>query len=119
MMTDVGVRPNLFGAESALSNGVVVDVLNTATTTQELDFTDGQNLKRNSDFALLAGTDISLDTVSGSSDDMVSSRWTIAKAGGLLILSSDQALRIQIQDDLTGLTSFMAMAQGTIVKATA
>tara|TARA_R110000824_G_scaffold143199_11_gene310797 strand:- start:304 stop:834 length:531 start_codon:yes stop_codon:yes gene_type:complete len=109
MMLDASVTASKFGGVASLTTGITVKVKNSADT-ELLDFLDGQTIQNNTEFGLLAGTDINV----GSGADGVNIRWTLASAGGSLILESGDYLEVLVQDNLTGLTSFQAMLQGIV-----
>ncbi len=108
-LTDTGLRWTFFGGLGALTNGVKIEHLSTAGAVL-FDFTDGHPMKINADWSLLAGTDDMIHPAAGP--DAIPIRWTLAKAGSAFHLNQGQSLRISVQDDLTGLTTFEAMAQG-------
>lgn len=102
-----------FGGLTALTNGVKVESYNAAGSI-EVDFLDGTTIKTNEDFDLLAGIDVpGIDNTVAV--DAVPARWTLKKGlcGKALLLVPGSLLRITIQDNLSGLTSFRAFAQGT------
>jgi hypothetical protein len=115
VIVDGSITPAKFGGLSALTNGLKIQVLSSAGA-EVIDFTDGQNIKTNSDFALLAGVDSIIRPAAG--DDMFPVRWTIDKAGDLkaekgnFIMGPLSVFRITVQDDLSGITLFKAMIQG-------
>ena len=109
-MIDGSMTLNKFGGLSALTNGCRVIVVD-PDGTEQFDFLDGRALQANHDFALLAGVDSLIEPAAG--DDSMPIRWTLSKAFGEPIeLPTDWRLRFAIQDDLTGITTFRAMAQG-------
>lgn len=114
-ITDGTIRPTKFGGENALTNGLIVRVVDSAGS-EILDFYDGQTIKRNVDFASISGIDVELDSV--ASDDMFTVRWTIEKAGAGLLLTSGQSFQIIRRDNLVGVTDFFAMVQGLFVEET-
>jgi hypothetical protein len=97
------------GIASGLSNGITIKVHN-AEGGVMLDFLDGTTIKRNTDFCLLAGSDIVITELSGK--DQLPVRWTVARAGAILRLISNQYIEIVVNDDLSGLDIFRAMLQG-------
>lgn len=96
---------------AALTNGikVYVDVNGGALIK---DYTKDITIKRNHDWALLAGVDNPVITGAGS--DALIIRWTFALGGGDIVLdgSKNERLVIEIQDNLTGLTDQLAFVQG-------
>ena len=105
------------GLASALTNGIVVEVVNGSgsTATQLFDFTDGQNIKTNENWTLLSGTDAVATPAAG--DDALPIRWTLAKSGSSLYLKPGHRIRFTLQDDLTGISSMRAMVQGELSTA--
>ena len=100
-----------FGGLTALENGCRMVVLDNHGN-EVADFLDGEVIKTNSDFGLLSGIDAILEPAAG--DDRLDVRWSLYK--GILVegleLPTDWLLRFMVQDDLTGLTVFRAIAQG-------
>jgi hypothetical protein len=109
IILDASITASKFGGLGALSIGITIKAKDSDDVLL-LDFLDGQTIKNNAEFCLLAGTDMKI----GPGTDSISIRWTIDKAGGSLILESGEYLEILVQDDLIGLTSFQAMLQGII-----
>lgn len=112
LIKDLNCSYSKFGGLSPLTNGVKIQAINAAGVV-ETDFLDGITLKINEDFDLLAGVDV-LGLDNTKAVDAVPIRWTFTKGlnGQALLLVPGSFLRITIQDDLSGLTSFQAMAQG-------
>lgn len=109
---DAGISPTEFFGINALSVGcrvVVVDRLGN----EILDFLDGETIKQNSDWVLLAGTDN--PTYNAQGQDQLAVRWTLTRGVGEpgLTLAQGQKLRVIIQDALAGVAVFKMMAQGT------
>ena len=109
LIMDTATAPSKFGGIASLTTGLEIGIFD-SDGTQVLDFTDGQPIKTNADFGLLAGTDSVIDA--GAGDDAASIRWTIAKSGSPGWLPKDYYIAITILDDLTGISSFRAQAQG-------
>lgn len=112
LIKDLNCSIGKFGGLSALTNGVKVESINAAGTV-EVDFLDGTTLKTNEDFDLLAGIDVpGIDNTVAV--DAVPVRWTLKRGldDQALLLVPGSFLRITIQDNLSGLVSFQAMAQG-------
>lgn len=76
------------------------------------DYTKDITVKRNHDWALLAGVDSTV--IGGAGNDALLARWTFALGGGDIILdgSKNERLVIEIPDDLSGLTDQLAFVQG-------
>ena len=110
-ITDAGVDPKDFGGiTGSLTTGCSVMVLDSDGTVLK-DFTAGRPIVKNGDWGRLAGVDVDRD--SGAGDDQLLIRWTIAKAGGPLMLHNQEQVVLGIHDDLTGLTEFFGMVQGS------
>ena len=112
LILDVGVRPTRFGGISELTNGLLVRCYDTDGATLLKDYTADFQVKKNADFALLAGTDNPV--IDGVGADAVEVRWTFMKAGGMLLLDENQIFRVTTQDDLSDLTSFRWCIQGLL-----
>lgn len=110
LMIDGAMSPTKFGGLAALGNGLKIEILDTDQATVLLDFLEGETIVKNADFALLAGVDDQITAAVG--DDIFKVRWTLAKSGKPIRLTSQQYIQVTVQDDLTGLTSFRAMLQG-------
>ena len=103
---------SLFGAISALTNGIV------------LRRSDGSienlwNAKTNGDLALLSGVDFTYTEAAPSGSTGARFRITYAgasKHGVTVRLSDGEILELLVQDDLTGLEAFNMMAQGHVVE---
>jgi hypothetical protein len=110
------IRPEWFGSVDVRTAGVglrmvVVD----ADDNEVLDFLDGQTIKSNAEWPLLAGVDNPTTAPVGAGDDSFAVRWTLSNAldGKPLTLRPGERLRAIVADNLTGLTLFRIMAQGT------
>ena len=104
---------------STLANGFKAEIYDTETSGQLLDFMPAMGIKGTADMVYLAGTDVSVQSGTGpANDDALGIRWTLSKAGGSIALTSGQAFRWHIRDDITYLTRMEAMAQGTIWSTT-
>lgn len=113
MTTDSAISQMTFSGMAALSTGLTVKVLDTDDT-ELFDYLDGVTIKKNADWAHLAGVDgVDISTL-GAGDDVFMMRWTISKAGHPLRLFPGQKLEILVQDDLDtgGPTEFEMTAQG-------
>lgn len=109
-IVDGAMTPAKFAGLTALTNGLKVAVT-TSTGGVVFDFLDGQTIKANSDWPLLAGADAAM-IFPAAGDDGLPIRWTIAKTGRPLLLKQGQQLRFTLQDNSSGITSWVAMAQG-------
>lgn len=103
------------GLGAALTNGIEVKAYDKDDNLL-IDFLDGTTIKTNADFALLAATDVIITPQPG--DDFTSIRWSLFKAGAHPYLEEGQYLEINIQDNLTLVTTFKAIAQGHRYPAT-
>ena len=120
-----GLDPADFGGGGALTNGLKLQVLDTSSAgaNVSLDFLDGQTIKKNADWHILAGTDLEIlgSTAPQADDGVYSVRWTIGKAGFGLELDPGQNLAVTTQDDLTpstAITEMFMMVQGAIFSST-
>lgn len=112
LIKDLNCSIGKFGGLAALTNGIKIEAIN-ATGAVETDFLDSDTVKVNEDFDLLAGVDVAgIDNTKAV--DAVPVRWTLTKGlnGQGLLLVPGSFLRITIQDNLSGLDSFRAMAHG-------
>ena len=109
---DAGILPAKFGGLAELSTGCLIKALDTDGATVIKDFYDGETIKTHQEFNLLAGVDTG--TTAATGDDVAPTRWTIANAGAKLLLLANQRIRFTVQDDLSALTKFYAMLQGTL-----
>ena len=110
-LTDGSITPSKFGGLAALSKGMLVQAVSSGSTLM-LDFTDEHNIKTNSDWGYLAGTDVRYNIVAG--DDGLDVRWTLAKSGAMLFLSANETIRVGVQETLAGITEMKIMIQGII-----
>lgn len=108
-----GMRWEFFAGQAELANGIKIEQVR-PNDPPALDFTAQHPIKNNADWSLFAGVDAKLESILGS-DDLLTVRWTVAKAGMPLALAPREVVRITIADDLSGLTCFEAMAQGVYV----
>lgn len=113
VIIDGGITPIKFGGISGgLTNGVLVRVVDSDDATV-LDFLEGETIKKNADWDFLAGTDNIIENAAG--DDHMCIRWTLSKGmrGKPMYLPIGWKLRFTVQDDLTPITQFRIMVQGT------
>lgn len=111
-LLDATSLPTAFGGVAALTNGLTVELIDTDGTTVLHDFLAGLTVKKTADFAYLGVVTVAL-SVDGSGDDHQQVVWDVERTfGAPLLLKSGQALRVTVQDDLTGLTEFQGMALG-------
>lgn len=111
-MVDGSINPGDFGGiAGGLTDGCLLGVYD-PNGVQKLDFLDNVPLRRNFEFALLAGTDVPISELAG--DDMLPIRFTIARAGDTMIIPAGWSIRWTNRDDLSGLTHFRMMVQGLL-----
>ena len=113
VIQDKGVAPAIFGGVGLLANGCLVRAYDTNGTTVLKNWTADFTIKKNSDFAFLAGSDTPMLTAAAT-DDIVEVRWTHINGGGHILLDEGQIFRLTTQDDLSGLTDFRWNLQGKI-----
>ncbi len=97
------------GIIGGLTNGVLID-LRDATGAVVLDFTDGDPIKQNHQFARMVGTDWALTI--GAGVDVVNVRWSLFKTGKELLVPPGFKLRVTVRDDLLTLDSMSVSMQG-------
>ena len=100
----IGVNP--------LTNGCLLEIIDSDGTTVVLNFHDGTTIKQNSDLATLAGVDTSFDAAAGP--DFLPIRFTIANAGSKMLLSAGRRVRWTNQDNLSSINHFTIMVQGIL-----
>ncbi len=116
VIVDAGIRPAKFGGLSALSNGLLIEMVDTDTTTILKDHTADIAIKRNYDFYLLAGIDAPIIDAAG--DDAMPIRWSHYKDGGPILLEPGQIFRVTVRDDLRNITEMYWKLKGGIFNAT-
>ena len=92
---------------AALTNGITIKVMDGETVDQNL--TEVPIIK-NGQWPMYCH-DSTLHTY-GAGDEVLTSRWTFAKSGQSLNLSSAQKLVVTLNDDFTGLISHRFLIQG-------
>ena len=107
-LQDASIRLNRFGGIAALTNGLIIQAVDEFGSIT--DFTDDVPITTLGEFSNLAGIDSV--AIAASGDDNWACRWTISKSGSPLYLKEGEYIEILVQDDLSDLTSFRAMAQG-------
>jgi len=106
----VNQRAEQYGAlGAALTNGILLRVVG-STGNVVTDLLDGAPIKSNGDWANHC-FDAELKEW-GAGDEILSVRWTFAKAGIPLQLTSTEQLDCVIQDNLSALTEQTIIAQG-------
>lgn len=113
LTTDTGITQMTFSGLPILSTGLTVKVLDTDDT-ELFDYLDGVTIKKNADWAHMAGIDGTSISTLGAADDVFIMRWTLSKAGHPLRLYPGQKLEVLVQDDLLtgGPTELEMTAQG-------
>ncbi len=106
------INPQGFAGGSALTNGLLVKLIDTDGTTVLLDYIDGGTIQTNSDFGCLTGPTFLREEGVGFNDSLIID-WKLSDSGAGTRLDPGQRLRIVVQDDLTGIDSFVAISQGT------
>jgi len=116
VIVDGGALVLEFGGITALTNGILIQAVDTNGTTVLNHFgTDLRPIKANYYWNFLAGIDAPIAVAVG--DDMIPIRWTIAKAGAPLRLTAGQIFQYVIRDDIRALTDMSAMIQGVLTDA--
>jgi len=111
-MIDGTVTILKFGGENALTNGCLFQVRDAGGTVLQHFGTDDVPIKRNIDFAALAGPDVPVEPAAG--DDAFIVRWTVAKAGEPVRISAGDSFNFISQDSLAGITEMNIMVQGIL-----
>lgn len=110
-ITDAGIRANGFaGINNPLTNGLLVQVIDSDGATIVKDFHDDSGIERTAEFGTIAGTDVNITATAG--DDMLLVRFSIFRAGGVMRIPSNNIIRVTVRDDLTSLTRFSVQVQG-------
>jgi hypothetical protein len=107
-----------FGAGSALTNGILLRVIdgNASPETVLLDLTDGAPIRINGHWSRHC-YDTQVATW-GTGDEILSARWTFAKAGSPLVLEPGHKLVATMRDNLSVLVEFTLAVQGFTTKNT-
>lgn len=111
---DDGIEATKFGALTALTNGVVVNWQDSSDSLYATFTPD--SIKQTSDFGKYA-FDLTVSSFSpgASATDVMLSRFTLSRfLPGELVLESGDKLALNVNDDLTGITSFTVTAEGWI-----
>lgn len=106
--------PNSFFGISALSNGLLLQILDDSPAIVEHFTTDDVPIKEHFDLSNLAGVDVGTDSISNLSG--IGSRWTISKSGKRVLMKPGWTLRVVVQDDISALRLLRVSVQG--LKAT-
>jgi hypothetical protein len=110
VLTDGAIRYGQFGGlGAALTNGITVKAHDVDGSVL-FDYLDDEAIKTNEQVGWLSGVDNLAQPAAG--DDSFPVRWTIERSGKKTLLTEGQYIEVTIADDLRGLSSFSAMAQG-------
>ena len=103
-----------YGGVSTLANGITMEVVDGTgvSATEVFSLTDGKSIMNTIDWGIYSYDVQHIQFNSG--DDHFLCRWTFSKAGANIRLYDDVALRVTINDDLTGLSEHTFTIQGTI-----
>lgn len=112
LIVDGGITPTKFGGIAALTNGLLIECIDSDTTTVLHDFTEDKAIKKNADWALLAGTD--RETTAAAGDDTEEVQWSLTSESGPLLLTEGQLFRVTVRDDLSAITEMEIMVQGDV-----
>lgn len=107
---NVAIDATNYGGISALTNGITLKILKQSDDSVVQDLLDGLPIKKNGHWARMC-----YDVVAGAygnADDYLSVRWTFSKAGAPLVLTDENYLSLQVNDDLSALFGHFAMVQG-------
>lgn len=109
MVTDTAPVFNGFGDLPALTNGIVLRRIGNNPATL-------WNVKSNSDFSLLS-FDVRVNSAANQGWDVngMAVHFSFDNHGSVIRLTPTDTLQLIIQDDITGLTSFRAMAYGHFI----
>ncbi|MHA2068110.1 MAG: hypothetical protein ACXABY_27430 [Candidatus Thorarchaeota archaeon] len=113
VIVDGSIGPGDFGGiGGGLTDGCLLQIVDSDGVTVLNHFgTDDVPIKTNEDFSPLAGTDVPISALAG--DDLLPIRFSVFKAGAPMELTPKQNIRWTNRDDLSALTKFRAMIQGT------
>jgi hypothetical protein len=98
IIRDLGITPFRFGALTALTNGLKIEIFNAADALLK-SFTVDATIKNNAEFGNLAGVDTTID--SGAGGDALYVRWTIANSGAAVKLTAGQYFQVTVQDNIS------------------
>ncbi len=110
LIRDGGITPSKFGGIAALTNGISFSLDAGGETLEDISIIP---IKSNADFGRYC-YDMTIDRT-GAGDDFVLVRWSFDKAYGAdaVTLEPGMSLEMHLDDDLTGLTDFTVLIQGT------
>ena len=106
--------PDTFFGTTALTNGILFQILDDGATVTEHFATDDVPIKRHNQLGNHAGVDVEVDSTANTS--VVYVRWTLLKSGKPWVMLPGWVFRVVVRDPLDGLVALRVMLQG--VKAT-
>ena len=112
LIVDGAISPTKFGGITALTNGLKIEAIDSDTTTVLHDYTEDVTIKKNADWALLAGSD--RETTAAAGDDVEEVQWSLTSESGPLLLTEGQIFRVTVQDNLSAITEMEMMVQGDV-----
>lgn len=113
ILVDGNIRWGQFGGlGAALTNGLLLQVLDHNGVVQQHFGTDIHPITVNEDFGGLAGVDNVIVLAAG--DDALPVRFSIFKSGNQMTLFPNWIVRVVVQDNLAALSHFDAMVQGIL-----
>jgi hypothetical protein len=110
-----GIKADLYGGVTALSNGIQILILDASGV--KIDLTNGVTIKKNYDYARLGEVK---ESVSGATTNFVTVSIDLSKlnqynCGVRLDGSKGELLEVLLHDNFSGLSSHYFVAQGEIV----
>ena len=124
LIQDAAIKNSGFGGiTTGLAAGLKLGIYTSSTISSTkapdvIDFFDGQTLKKHDQFTYLAGPEVMPLSTVPAADGFIPIRWTVAKAGAPLSMTSGQQFRVVVQENLSGITEFQAMVQGVLRSTT-
>lgn len=106
---DAVVSAEKYGGIAALANGIEVEVDLDGDT---IDLLDGVPITGNADWGKVCYDTHVVDY--GAGNNIILVRWTFAKSGAPLSLTSSDEFRVTVNDDLTGLVEHYFQVQGQL-----
>ena len=110
-LIDAGSEPGQFGGVASLTTGCGFAIVGSNGTTVKQNFAN-HKIQHNQDWVYFAGVDMLIQ--SGTPNDAVSVRWTLAKAGAAVRMVAGESIVFTVADDLTGLIEGGIMVQGVL-----
>ncbi len=113
VIVDGGIRWGRFGGlGAALTNGLLLQVLDDEDTIQQHFTTDVHPIQTNEDFGGLSGVDTVIRLAAG--DDAMPIRFSVFKSGNLMKLLPNWRVRVVVQDDLSAISHMDGIVQGIL-----